>query len=103
MEIGGHDLVDLGEVHQVGQEHGQLDGIGERAAGGQRDRGDVVEHAANLGLDVAGDQLAGDWIERDLAGNIDRVAGAYRLRIGADRLGGRRGVDGESLHGIGNA
>ena len=48
--------------------------------------------------DVAGDELAGRGIERDLAGQINRVAGADGLRIRADRLRRAVGVDDLSWH-----
>src|SRR5260221_7848068 len=51
-----------------------------------RDRLEIAEHAMRLRLDAFG-KLHRRRIEPDLARQIDRVAGAHRLRIGADRLG----------------
>ncbi len=55
----------------------------------------VVEHAADLRLDVAADHLAGRRVERDLARQVHRVAGADGLRVGADGLRSVGGRDGE--------
>src|SRR5207237_9685091 len=68
------------------------------AAGGFRHRLEVLEHAADLRLDASPHQLHGGRIERHLAGQVDGVAGAHRLRVGADRLRGALGVDGLAAH-----
>src|SRR4029077_20791630 len=81
-----HDLVHLGEVRQIGEVDVHLDGLRERDAGGLRHRLEILEHAADLRLDVTAHQLHGGRVERYLPGQVHGVAGAYRLRIGADRL-----------------
>src|SRR2546429_1391616 len=67
-------------------------------SGGFRHRLEVREHGADLRLDVPAHQLHGRRIERHLAGQVDGVAGAHRLRVGADRLRGALGVDGLAAH-----
>ena len=52
-------------------------------------RAEVVEHAARLRRDVAGDDLAGGRIERHLARQEQQLPGANGLRVRADRLGRR--------------
>src|SRR2546430_2159960 len=56
-----------------------------------------VQDALDLDLRAAR-QLHGRRIERPLAGQVDGVAGAHRLRVGADRLRGALGVDGLAAH-----
>jgi len=80
---------------EIGQEDVELDHVPKAAARGFRHGGEVIEHPTNLGIDVAVDQGHGDRIERNLAGQIHGIAGADRLRIGADRL--RRPIGGNYL------
>ena len=87
LEVAGHDLVDLGEVAEVLHQDRHLDHVVEAAARRGRHRAQVAEHLVRLRLD-AFDEVAGLRIEADLAGQVDRVAGADRLRIRAER--GRR-------------
>ena len=58
----------------------------EAQARGHGDGGEVAEHAVRLSLDALG-ELHRRRVEADLAREVDRVAGAHRLRIRADRLG----------------
>src|SRR5581483_186337 len=90
-DVGLVDLVDGGEVAHAGEEDGGLDDVREREARGTEDCLQVLERLAGLRGDVAGDQLAGGGIERDLAGDEDEVAAFDRRGIGADGLGLRRG------------
>jgi len=51
----------------------------------------VFQHALGLGFDVAGDEISGGGIQRDLPGAKEKIAGAYGVVIGADggsRFGG---------------
>ena len=52
LEVGRHDLVDLGEVGEVDQQHRQLDDVVELAARRLRDRAQIREHLVRLRLDA---------------------------------------------------
>jgi len=78
VEIARHHRVDRAEVGEVGQVDGELDRIGERAAGRLGDRLEVVEHAHGLRLEAL-HHLSGRGVEADLAGQVDRVANLDRL------------------------
>src|SRR5688500_539241 len=82
-EVGGHDLVHLGEVGEVDEVDGHARHAREVPARGLGDRLQVIEHAPYLVLETL-DDLHGFRIERYLAGEVDGIAGAHRLRIGAD-------------------
>src|SRR4029077_10759539 len=90
--------VDLGEVLEVGEIHVHLHGLCQRAARRLRHRLEVLEHAADLRLDVPADELHARRVEGHLAGQIDGVADAHRLRVGTDRLRGALGVDDLTAH-----
>ncbi len=66
-EVLGHDLVELGEVTEIGKVDIQLDHVGQAAAGGLGDRLEVLEYAVNLGLDAL-DHLHGGRVQADLPG-----------------------------------
>ena len=52
----------------------------------------LLRHLAGFGLHVAADDLIGDRVDGDLAGDVNEIAGADSRRIGAARGGyaGRR-------------
>ena len=93
-----HDLVDLGEVGQIGEINIELDGVVEAVAGGLGDLTQVEEHLVDLRLDAL-DQHHGRGVESDLAGQVNGVADFHALGIGADGGGGIGG--GEDLFGHG--
>src|SRR5450830_1726803 len=86
LEVLAHDLVDLGEVAQVGEEDVQLDDVLERTAGGFGHGLQVFEDLYGLGFE-AFHQFHGFRVQGNLAGHVDGVPGLDRLGVGAD--GGR--------------
>ncbi len=82
-----HRLVDLGEVPEVGQVHGQSHDVLEAAFGRNRHGREVLEHALDLCVN-ARRELARFRVEPNLPGQVDGIAGTNGLRIGAD--GSRR-------------
>ena len=63
------------------------------------DRFDVLQHALGLGLDVAGNEVTGGGIERDLPGAEQQVAEAHGVIVWADGCGRfRRFDDGFGWH-----
>src|SRR5690606_27415200 len=86
---------------QVGKEQRQLDDIVQCAARFFDDGLHIGKRLAYLGLEVFGHQVAGAWLEPDLAGQIHRLGAGNgnRLRVRAD--GGRRfvGMDDLLAHG----
>ena len=56
------------------------------AAGCAGDRLQIVENTAHVCFDVARHDLLGLRVERDLPRQVNRIAGADRLGVGADRL-----------------
>ena len=100
MEIPGHDAVDGGELLQIRQEQPQPYHLPQMAACSLHHGLQVAKRLMNLRLEAALDQLAGLGIERDLTGQIHRVAGTNRLRIGAQRgrsIGGGNGKGHDDL------
>jgi preprotein translocase subunit SecA len=83
------------KIAQIGEEDGCLNYIIERYSLGFQNGCNVIEHAPGLGGGVAGDNLTGFWIERDLTRAIDCRSNTHRLRVGAD--GGRRLARGNDL------
>src|SRR3546814_6334112 len=66
-----HDGVGTGELAKVGQEQSQFDYAVERAAGRFDDGLHVGKRLPHLAFEVLGHQLAGSWLQADLAGQID--------------------------------
>src|SRR5690606_34161381 len=93
-EVASHDLVDLGEVVQVGEEDVQLDDVLQLATSGFGHQGQIVEHAAYLGFKAL-DHFHGLGIQRDLAGQVHSVTHLDGLRVGTDR--GRGVFTGDDL------
>ena len=54
---------------------------------------DIAQHAFGLGLDVAGHQLSGGGVERDLSGTEKEVADADGVVVGANGWRGLSGFD----------
>ena len=52
---------------------------------GSQNRCDIIQHAACLRGDVAGDNLARFGVERNLAAAKEEPSATHRLRVGADR------------------
>src|SRR5262249_38256652 len=92
-----HDLVDAREVREIGEIDRHPHGVLEPEPGRGGDRGEVAEHAMGLRVDAL-DHLHRRRIQPDLSRDVDRIAGADRLRISADRLGRVARLDG-ALHG----
>ena len=61
-------LVHRGEVGEVGEENSDLHHVREAETLVIEDDLDVLQHTLGLNFDVANDELACGWIERDLAG-----------------------------------
>src|SRR3546814_20816313 len=81
-----HDGVGTGELAKVGQEQSQFDYAVERAAGRFDDGLHVGKRLPHLAFEVLGHQLAGSWLQADLAGQIDGFSGTAgnSLRIRTD-------------------
>ena len=76
-----------------------FDDVVELAAGGLGDGAEIPEHLVRLRLDAL-DEIARGGIKAELAGQVDRVAGADTLRVRPE--GGRcvLGMDGFFRHGF---
>src|SRR5450830_568185 len=83
LEVLAHDLVDLGEVAQVGEEDVQLDDVLERTASRFGHGLQVFEDLYGLGFEAV-HQFHGFRVEGNLAGHVDGVASLDRLGVGAD-------------------
>ena len=83
-EIFRVDFVHTGEVAEVGQEHSAFDDVGESQFLVVQDGFYVLEDALGLSFDVAGDEVTGRWVERDLAGAKEQIADADGMVIGTD-------------------
>ena len=69
VEIAGHDLVDAGEMREIGQIDGELHRIGERSARRLGDRLEISKDAIDLALDSV-DKLPGLRVQADLSGVV---------------------------------
>ena len=85
-EVAGVDLVDGGEVGDVGEQDRGLDDVVVPEPGLGQDGAHVLEDLLGLGLDVALDERAGGRVERHLPGDEDERAGTL---TGGDALGVR--------------
>jgi len=94
-EIAGVDLVHGGEIVHVLEIDGGLDDAVERRAGSFEDSFEIFEDAGGLRGDVAGNELLGGGVERNLAGKKKKAVGANGLRIRAD--GARAAVGGDDV------
>ncbi len=72
------------EVGEVDHQDRELDDVVELAAGRLRDGAQVPEHLVRLRFDAL-DEIAGRRIEPELPGQVDGIARAHALRIGAER------------------
>ena len=93
-EILGVDGVHGGEVAHVLEEDSGFDDVDEVHACLLEDGFEAFAGAGGLLGDAAGDHLAGDGIECDLAGGVEGVADADGLGVGADGGRGLAGDDG---------
>ena len=102
-EVAGVDLVDGGEVGDVGEQDRGLDDVVVPEPGLGQDGAHVLEDLLGLGLDVALDERAGGRVERHLAGDEDERAGLLTggdaLGVGADGGGGVGRGDTADGHG----
>src|SRR3546814_16626689 len=76
-----HDGVGTGELAKVGQEQSQFDYAVERAAGRFDDGLHVGKRLPHLAFEVLVHQLAGSWLQAELAGQIDGFSGTAGNRL----------------------
>lgn len=103
-EVAGVDLVDGGEVGDVGEQDRGLDDVVVPEPGLGQDGTHVLEDLLGLGLDVALDERTGGRVERHLPGDEDERAGPLTggdaLGVGADGGGGVGRGDTADGHGF---
>ena len=97
-EVGAVKLVYGLEIGEVGQENGRLDDVSEIQSLCPEHGCDVFHYPPRLCINVAGNDFASLWIQRDLAGTKDEIANTNGLRVRPDCRGGLRGGD-DFLHG----
>ena len=102
-EVAGVDLVDGGEVGDVGEQDRGLDDVVVPEPGLGQDGTHILEDLLGLGLDIALDNRTGGRVERHLAGDEDErtglLTGRDTLGVGADGGGGAGGGDTAGGHG----
>ena len=96
-EVGAVKLVYGLEIGEVGQENGRLDDVSEIQSLCPEHGCDVFHYPPRLCINVAGNDFASLWIQRDLAGTKDEIANTNGLRVRPDCRRGLRGGD-DSLH-----
>ena len=89
-EIPRVNLIHAREVGEVRHENRGFNDIRERQLLVVQNRFHVLQDALGLGLDVAGNQVAGGRVNRDLAGAEQQIADAHGVVVRADG-GGRFG------------
>ena len=97
-EIGAIKFVYRLEVGEIGEENGRLDDVSEIQSLCPEHGCDVFHYPPRLCINVAGNDFASLWIQRDLAGTKDEIANTNGLRVRPDCRGGLRGGD-DFLHG----
>jgi hypothetical protein len=84
LEIRAISLVNGLEIAEVGKEDRCFHNVLEREALGFQNSSNVIKHTPGLRGDVAGDNLAGFRVERNLAAAKQEISATYRLRVRAD-------------------
>ncbi len=97
-EVLLEDLVEDGEVTQVGEVDGELDNVVQVTAAGCEDARQVMQYLLDLLLEGAVNQLAAGRVERDLPGGEYQLPAADPLAVRTDGLRGLVGVD-DGAHG----
>jgi hypothetical protein len=93
-------FVHSGKVCHVLQVYGCLHDIGPTRAGALEDRREIPHDPFSLDGHVALNDLAGRWIECDLARREHQVPGNYSLRVRANGGWGLVSVYGANVHGF---
>ena len=86
--MAGIDFVECGEVRDVREEAGGLDGVREVGTGSTEDGGEVLADLLCLSCHVRRRDLADGGVDTDLSRGVDERADAHRLAVGAEGGGG---------------
>ena len=78
------DFVNDLKIAEISEEDDCFHDILENQALGFQNGSNVVKHAPGLRGDVAGDNLAGFWVERNLAAAKQEISATHRLRVRSD-------------------
>ena len=97
-EIGAIKFVYRLEVGEIGEEDRRFDDVIETESLCPEHGCNVFHYPPRLRINVAGNDFASLWIQRDLAGTKDEIANTNGLRVRPDCRGGLRGGD-DFLHG----
>src|ERR1035441_8224414 len=93
LEVAAVDFVHGGEICHVLEEDGAAQNLLQAAARGLQNGGEVLEHAVGLRAYIAGDDLRGGGIDRDLSGSKDQPRGSNGLRVRPNGLRSLLGGD----------
>src|SRR6266496_4231839 len=85
LEIRAVDLIHGWKIAKIGEENCCLDHTVKTKPLGSQHSSDVVQNASSLCVDIAGNNLAGFGIERNLAAAKEETSAPHRLRVGTDR------------------
>ena len=85
------------KISEIGHKHRAFDDIGKSQLLVVEDGFDILEHAFGLRFDVAGNQIAGRGINRDLPGAKKQIANPHGLIVRTDRSGRFCGLDDDFL------
>src|SRR5438552_18161786 len=96
-EIGAIKFVYRLEVGEIGEENGRLDDVSEIQSLCPEHGCDIFHYPPRLCINVAGNDFASLWLQRDLAGTKDEIANTNGLRVRPDCRRGLRGGD-DFLH-----
>src|SRR5581483_2777530 len=86
-EVGTINFINDLEIAEVGEENRCFDYVVKSKSLSSQNRRDIVHHASSLNSNIAGNNLAGLWIQRDLTAAKNEVAAAHRLRVRSYRPG----------------
>ena len=99
IEVTRHDFIDVRAVGEIRQVDGELRDIRQRASSRLRDCLEVFENALDLLLDRPIHNLHRGGVERNLAREVNGLAGLNRLRIAPNRLWRGIRLNTSSSHG----
>src|SRR6266496_1393586 len=85
LEIRAVNLIHGLKIPKIGEENCCLDHTVKTKPLGSQHSSDVVQNASSLCVDIAGNNLTGFGIERNLAAAKEETSAPHRLRVGTDR------------------
>src|SRR6202011_3840924 len=84
----------------IGDEDGDLHNVAEAGAARLQDATHILEDAAGLSADVVRTDELAVLVERELAGDVDRIADTPAMRVPGPRIGHVDGLNCRACHRV---